>query len=759
MTKRKLSGGEPAPAKESEAAEAQEQEEQEEQEEEFAPGPIDINPLQFLIAPTDLSKFSSEFWEKKPLHIPADEERKGFFDGLFNFDELARTSDALEAGVLLLMDQDPGPKGDALSLEDDVNDQMCREIGPLMFGRDVVAMRYIDGKRETISGDFADSDTLRSLHESAGATLQLHQPQRFINGLWRLVAALETQVGCLVGCNAYITPKNGQGLAPHHDDVELFVCQTQGSKQWRLYKPVDGFELPSKCSGDLPQEGLGEPLLEVMMKPGDVLYIPRGTVHQAEAQEEGSCHLTISTFQQWTWGSLAGQLIKTASASQGGSPACALPLELRKGLPLGFVFKHGFQAELQATDAAAAAAAARPDAASLASGLRALADQLDKAPVELLTSAVDDLSLDFLLHRIPPHPCQVPDQGEEPTLDDAIACRGKNLFRLVPFEAPEGGMSDDEEEDEEDDEEEEGDKKTALVKLVTCLGNSRFKHMISTDKDDEEDEEDDEEHDQDHAHGMCGIPGCDGSDSDDEGEEEDEEEEEAKDDKKVDKKAAEEEKPVAKGKKGGKKADEEEGKEEEGGDEPEIMEVDVEGEGDDDDDDEGEDGGDSDSEEEEDEEDEEELQGPIFPAIFAPALLEVLSSSLERPLPVKKLKVPGGDPEEQLRLALILHEYGFVSTVPADKVVAEPSPEPKGKAKGKGKAKEEAKEEVKKEEVKVESGKKGKKGGKEEVKEAAKEGEKGGKGGKAKEAAAAKEEAKEKVGGSPPAKKAKKGGK
>lgn len=33
-------------------------------------------------------------------------------------DELAKMSDALEAGVMLLMDQNPGPKGDALSLED-----------------------------------------------------------------------------------------------------------------------------------------------------------------------------------------------------------------------------------------------------------------------------------------------------------------------------------------------------------------------------------------------------------------------------------------------------------------------------------------------------------------------------------------------------------------------------------------------------------------------------------------------------------------
>ena len=40
---------------------------------------------------------------------------------------------------------------------------------------------------------------------------QVHQPQRFSDELWRLLAALESQLGCLVGCNAYLTPKGTQG--------------------------------------------------------------------------------------------------------------------------------------------------------------------------------------------------------------------------------------------------------------------------------------------------------------------------------------------------------------------------------------------------------------------------------------------------------------------------------------------------------------------------------------------------------------------
>ena len=60
--------------------------------------------------------------------------------------------------------------------------------------------------------------------------VQVHQPQRFSTMLWKLCAALEAQLGCLVGCNAYITPADAQGLAPHWDDVSIFVLQTAGTQ-------------------------------------------------------------------------------------------------------------------------------------------------------------------------------------------------------------------------------------------------------------------------------------------------------------------------------------------------------------------------------------------------------------------------------------------------------------------------------------------------------------------------------------------------
>ena len=50
-----------------------------------------------------------------------------------------------------------------------------------------------------------------------------------------VVAALEARLGCLVGANSYLTPGGSRGLAPHWDDVEVFVLQVEGAKAWKVW--------------------------------------------------------------------------------------------------------------------------------------------------------------------------------------------------------------------------------------------------------------------------------------------------------------------------------------------------------------------------------------------------------------------------------------------------------------------------------------------------------------------------------------------
>ena len=95
-----------------------------------------------------------------------------------------------------------------------------------------------------------------------------------------------------------------QGFAPHYDDVDVFILQVSGRKRWRAYAPLPGAGLPRFSSPDFDEarDALGAPLLDRTLQPGDMLYLPRGTVHQAQSlPEEHSLHLTVSSDQRCSW--------------------------------------------------------------------------------------------------------------------------------------------------------------------------------------------------------------------------------------------------------------------------------------------------------------------------------------------------------------------------------------------------------------------------------------------------------------------------
>jgi bifunctional lysine-specific demethylase and histidyl-hydroxylase NO66 len=95
-----------------------------------------------------------------------------------------------------------------------------------------------------------------------------------------------------------------QGFAPHYDDVDVFILQVSGRKRWRAYAPLPESALPRFSSRDFveSQDDLGKAILDGVLAPGDILYLPRGTIHQAESlQSEHSLHLTLSSHQRCAW--------------------------------------------------------------------------------------------------------------------------------------------------------------------------------------------------------------------------------------------------------------------------------------------------------------------------------------------------------------------------------------------------------------------------------------------------------------------------
>lgn len=108
--------------------------------------------------------------------------------------------------------------------------------------------------------------------------------------------------------NMYLT-NPGQQLSapPHTDKQDVFVLQTQGKKHWRVFKPPAPGAMPKadpytrgKAKDVLKLEELEAPIIDTVLEPGQMLYVPAGFPHTTDTLSEfcgdgsdPSVHLTI----------------------------------------------------------------------------------------------------------------------------------------------------------------------------------------------------------------------------------------------------------------------------------------------------------------------------------------------------------------------------------------------------------------------------------------------------------------------------------
>jgi lysine-specific demethylase/histidyl-hydroxylase NO66 len=282
--------------------------------------------FQSMLGPTVTCKeFYEEYFEKKPLLIQQhgksgdDKKNSKRFDGFLS-----------KASI-----------------------QELTETQPMAYGRDLNVTRYeqgADGVKRRITldqvgetdGDFvvADANDLWSNYNGSGCTIRLLCPHQHSDEVHALLSSMELEWGCMVGSNAYLTPPGAsQGFSPHYDDICAYILQLEGKKHWKVYAPLNKQEtLPRTSSSDYTEEDLKgiEPVLDVVLEPGDLLYMPRGWIHQACTlpTREHSLHLTASAMQQWAWIDYLEMLIPEALAAAADS---AKSTSLRQGLPRNFL--------------------------------------------------------------------------------------------------------------------------------------------------------------------------------------------------------------------------------------------------------------------------------------------------------------------------------------------------------------------------------------------------------------------------------------
>lgn len=247
--------------------------------------------LRHVVAPMETAAFLSGFWERQ---------------------------------VLLIRRGDPGYYGDLLSLED-----IDRVVTTLSLdNRDI---NLVDARRELKPQEYSypsgmiDPARLFQLFAD-GATVILPQLQLRLPRLAALSRGMEADISARFQTNIYMTPGGGaQGFKPHYDSHDVFVLQIAGSKAWKIYDTP--LELPTRAQEfDPAGYTLAAPTQEFVLEAGDMVYIPRGVVHDAVSSEDISLHITLGAMVK-TWGDLLVEAVSELTLAE---------TDFRRSLPPGF---------------------------------------------------------------------------------------------------------------------------------------------------------------------------------------------------------------------------------------------------------------------------------------------------------------------------------------------------------------------------------------------------------------------------------------
>lgn len=214
--------------------------------------------LGWLLAPLTVETFVTEIWGQSHYHVSRSSPE--YFDTLFD-------GSASVDQLLGLFRPD-------LSLVRLVRQNDTKE--PYHYRRS-------DGGLDVagIGRDFAE-----------GYTIVLESIHRYVRAIASLLHAIEVELNFATQVNAYFTPPESQGFVPHYDEHDVLIMQLRGSKIWHLYDGIDVAPRAALRHEPVAADVLPSPT-DVCLKVGDVLYLPGGRVHAAEATSEVSVHLTV----------------------------------------------------------------------------------------------------------------------------------------------------------------------------------------------------------------------------------------------------------------------------------------------------------------------------------------------------------------------------------------------------------------------------------------------------------------------------------
>lgn len=272
--------------------------------------------LEGLLGDVGRDAFLSDYWQRAPLHIPRG--RSDYFAGLVDMRQ--------------------------------VDHLLATQCGRPEFPISVIG-RYLEGEYTPQPGPAERSQwTPERVHKrlAKGATIRIGNMPHYVPAIRRLASRLETALSSDISINLYLTPPGARAFAAHYDNHDVFILQVEGAKSWRIRSPDEHLPLETIFRGRehwlrrmLPWETKLKTLPPIesersyRLEAGDMLYVPRGHVHEVRTQESESLHLTVAA-PVVTWYEVAVDALLAAARR---SP------ELRQALPAGFATDAGVRGE------------------------------------------------------------------------------------------------------------------------------------------------------------------------------------------------------------------------------------------------------------------------------------------------------------------------------------------------------------------------------------------------------------------------------
>ena len=131
---------------------------------------------------------------------------------------------------------------------------------------------------------------------SKGASIILNEIERYSAELSSLASYFQKITHGRCQGNLYFSMESHQALGPHCDHHDVFAVHFEGKKVWNIYETIEKNPINHtafKYSEEERIKKAGKIIDQVTLKPGDLLYIPRGQYHDAVASENGAVHIAF----------------------------------------------------------------------------------------------------------------------------------------------------------------------------------------------------------------------------------------------------------------------------------------------------------------------------------------------------------------------------------------------------------------------------------------------------------------------------------